>query len=66
MIWVWMFTIILEETRVVTHRNRFGNVITCPRYVGNERVDAQWVNSEYCSVEAKDKSTNNSILTDYI
>ena len=52
------------ETQVVTHRNRFNNIITCPRYVGNERTDAQWINSGYCSVEAKDKSLNNSILTD--
>lgn len=48
----------------VTHRNRFGNIITCPRWVGNERVDFDWVNSPYSSVEARDKSLNNSILTD--
>ena len=49
---------------VVAHRNRFGNTITCPRYVGNERIDKEWVRSPYSSVEARDKSLNNSILTD--
>jgi len=48
----------------VTHRNRFGNLITCPRWVGNERVDQNWVSSPYSSVEARDKSLNNRILTD--
>lgn len=52
------------EVQNVTHRNRFGNIITCPRYVGNERIDPEWVNSPYSSVEARDKSLNNSILTD--
>lgn len=52
------------EVQNVTHRNRFGNIITCPRYVGNERVDQEWVNSPHSSVEARDKSLNNSILTD--
>lgn len=52
------------EVQNVTHRNRFGNIISCPRYVGNERVDIDWVNSPYSSVEARDKSLNNKILND--
>ena len=52
------------EVQNVTHRNRFGNTITCFRYVGNERIDKEWVSSPYSSVEARDKSLNNSILTD--
>ena len=52
------------EVQNVTHRNRFGNTITCPRYVGNERVDKEWVSSPYSSVEARDKSLNNKILND--
>ena len=52
------------EVQNVIHRNRFGNTITCPRYVGNERIDKEWVSSHYSSVEARDKSLNNSILTD--
>lgn len=50
------------EVQDVTHRNRFGNIVTCPRYVCNERTDAQWVKSEYASIEAKDKSLNNKLL----
>lgn len=52
------------EKQEVTHRNRFGNIITCPRWVGNERVDKEWLESGYASQEAKDKSLNNSMLTD--
>ena len=52
------------EVQNVTHRNRFGNTITCPRYVGNERIDKEWVRSPYSSVEARDKSLNNKILND--
>lgn len=52
------------EVQEVTHRNRFGNIITCKRFVGNERIDKEWIESDYCSVEARDKSLNNKILTD--
>lgn len=52
------------EVQEVTHRNRFNNVITCPRYVGNERVDQQWVESGHASYEAIAKSADNKILTD--
>ena len=52
------------ETQDVQHRNRFGNVISCPRYVGNERYDMEWVNSSYASCAAIDKSKNNYLLTD--
>ncbi len=52
------------EVQKVTHRNRFGNTITCPRYVGNERVDKEWVSSGHASYEAVAKSADNKILTD--
>lgn len=52
------------ETQDVQHRNRFGNVISCPRFVGNERFDTIWCNSSYASCAAIDKSKNNSLLTD--
>lgn len=58
---VYQYPIEMQE---VTHRNRFGNIITCKRWVGNERVDLDWVASGYCSVEARDKSLNNRILID--
>ena len=52
------------EEQVVTHRNRFGNTITCPRYVCNERQDIEWITSGYASPEAIDKSKNNRLLVD--
>lgn len=52
------------ETQDCTHRNRFNNVITCQRFVGNERTDKEWLDSGYASVEAKDKALDNRILTD--
>lgn len=52
------------EDQDVQHRNRFGNVITCKRFVGNERFDDQWVSSGYASVEAIDKASGNKLLID--
>ena len=52
------------EVQDVAHRNKFGNIITCKRWVCNERVDPAWISSGYCSVEARDKSLNNKILND--
>ena len=52
------------ETQDVQHRNRFGNIISCLRFVGNERFDYSWCNSSYASSAAIDKSKNNSLLTD--
>jgi hypothetical protein len=53
-----------HEVQEVTHRNRFNNIITCKRFVGNERIDKEWIDSGHCSVEARDKSLDNKILTD--
>lgn len=52
------------EVQDVTHRNKFGNIITCKRWVCNERVDPAWVTSGHASYEATAKSANNKILTD--
>ena len=52
------------DEQELTHRNRFGNIITCKRWVGNERTDKEWLNTPYSSPEARDKSLNNKILTD--
>ena len=48
----------------VTHRNRFGNIVTCPRWMANERCDHSWTESGNASYEAIAKSTDNKILTD--
>ena len=52
------------ERQIVEHRNRFGNINTCSRFVGNSRIDEEWVTSGYASQEAIDKSKNNRMLTD--
>ena len=52
------------EVQELTHRNRFNNIVTCKRWVGNERVDKEWINSGYASQEAKDKATGSKMLAD--
>ena len=48
----------------IQHRNRFNEVVICDRFVGNERIDPNWINSGYASKEAKDKASSNKILDD--
>ena len=52
------------EEQFVQHRNRFGNVVTDWRWVGDERIDKAWTQSGHASRAAIDKSLNNRILTD--
>lgn len=54
----------VEVQEGLTHRNGFGNIITCTRWVGSERVDLVWVRSGYASQEAKDKATGSRMLED--
>ena len=54
----------IERQENLHHRNRFNELVVCDRYVGNERIDPDWVKSGYASQEAKDKSLNNKMLTD--
>ena len=53
-----------EVQECVQHKNRFGEVVICDRYVGVERTDKAWVESGYASVEAQDRSRNNKLLND--
>ena len=46
------------------HRNRFNEIVICSRWVGDERTDAEWINSGYASREAIDKATGSKILED--
>lgn len=46
------------------HRNRFGEIVVCSRWVGEERIDEEWINSGYASREAIDKATGSKILED--
>jgi hypothetical protein len=52
------------ERQVVEHRNRFGNLITCSRWVGCERIDKEWIDSGYASEEAIAKKLNNGLVND--
>ena len=52
------------ETQFNTHRNRFGNIDTCTRWVGNSRLDDEWILSGYASEEAVDKKQGNSLIKD--
>lgn len=52
------------EVQELTHRNRFNNVVTCKRWVGNELTTKEWINSGYASQAAIDKSKNSKMLTD--
>lgn len=46
------------------HRNRLGQIVTCGRWYGTERVCGEWIKSGYASKEAIDKSKNSRFLDD--
>lgn len=48
----------------ITHRTILNRVVTCDRYIGNERIDKEWIASGWASREAKDKSSGSKLLND--
>lgn len=54
----------VEVQENITHRNQFGAIITCNRWVGQERTDIKWLTSGYASQEAKDKANGSKLLED--
>lgn len=52
------------EHQVNTHRNHFNEVYTGSRWVGNSRIDEDWINSGLASREAKDKASGSRLLVD--
>lgn len=54
----------IEHQETVQHRNRFGEIVMCDRWVGFELTTPEWINSGYASQEAIDKSKCNSLLDD--
>lgn len=52
------------DEQELTHRNRFGNVVTCLRWVGNELTTPEWIASGYASEAAIDKSRNSKLTID--
>lgn len=53
-----------ELQEVTQHRNRLGKVVTCRRYVGQERSDLEYLQSGYASQAAIDKSRNSRMTDD--
>lgn len=54
----------IEKQEDLTHRNFFGEIVQCTRYVCNERTDQEWVKSGYASQAAIDKSKGSALLID--
>jgi hypothetical protein len=54
----------IERQTDITHRTRLNRLVTADRWVGNERVDAAWINSGYASREALDKYSGSRLLND--
>jgi hypothetical protein len=52
------------EKQQEQHRNRFGNIITCSRWVMNERTDKEWIESGHASQAAIDKSSGSKLIRD--
>lgn len=46
------------------HRNRFNEVVVCSRWVGNSRLDSEWLKSGYASREAIDKASGSKLTED--
>lgn len=53
-----------ERQDGLMHRNKLNQVVTCSRWVGNERVDDDWINSGYASREAIDKASGSKMVED--
>jgi len=48
----------------IHHRNKMNKVVTCSRWVGNERTDNEWIGSGLASREVLDKVSGCKILED--
>ena len=54
----------IEYQKEIQHKNRFGEIRICDRYVGNERTCKEWIESGYASQEAIDKASGNKMIVD--
>ena len=41
------------HSQLCQHRNRQGDIVTCSRYSGYERVDREWLKTRYASEDVK-------------
>ena len=46
------------------HRNRCNEVVVCSRWIGNSRLDSEWLNSGHASREAIDKASGSKLTED--
>lgn len=53
-----------EQQEGLVHRNRLNEVVWCNRWVGVERLDKEWIESGYCSREAKNESSGSQMVKD--
>ncbi len=51
------------EASTSQHRNRAGKIVECMRYVGFERLDAEWIKSGNATLEAEIASKKDKSLT---
>lgn len=47
-----------------THRTKMNTVVTTKRWVGNSRLDREWLDSGMASPEAIDKASGNRLMID--
>ena len=52
----------IREDLSSTHRNRFNEVVTCPKWLCEERLDSLWINSGYASRAAVDKASGSLLV----
>ena len=52
----------IREDLGSTHRNRFNEVVTCPKWLCEERLDPSWINSGYASRAAVDKASGSLLV----
>lgn len=52
----------IREDLSSTHRNRFNEVVTCPKWLCEERQDNGWINSGYASRAAVDKASGSLLV----
>lgn len=54
----------LVDWQNVTHRNKFGEIVNCMRFVGEELRTQEWLQSGYASEAAIDRGLDNKLLND--
>lgn len=53
-----------EVQENVIHRTITGDIVQGDRYIGDERIDPEWLSCGYASQQAKDKASGSSLLND--